>query len=470
MKNIHLLAFLIVIIISINWSYQLKTKRHNHIKKIKSIQNHSKINNTTLHCTSSKNNNTNFTVKEKEKKHLIKKRKMIKAPTSKIDPFTLHNYFLSNSSVQLPSLYHSSSYLSDTYLFFFFGYHKENNYNTKIYLYDLVNSNISEIHYEKNLLLKDRHSTSISKHPNDTSLWFYGGFSKRNVLNDLVKFDLITKKFSIESFHYKNLTKRGRYGHKSSFINSTTMIVFGGKDNDENYLNDLLIINLSSKTILPFNNRYPFPFPRSDFIFEQGLNDSLFLFGGNSKKGPLNDMYVLDTKNLNWSQINQSGMIPSPRSHMGYIRKNETFSIIAGGCDELLSQCYDDIFYLDLINMRWTKILNKKSSYPPRGQLSLILYRNDLFFFGGCDFDHCYSDIYTMRLEDITKEDSEIIEEKECDLECNNGRCYKEKCICDKGFTGQSCNLTTIVGDIKEEEEKRKQYKHIIQTYLGKDR
>lgn len=464
MKNIHLLTFFIVALISINWSYQLKTQRHNHLKKIKSkneTYNHSKINTTNNTCiSSSKKNNI---VKEN-----VKKRKMIKYPVSKIDPFTLHNYSLSNTSIQLPSLYYSSSYLSETYLLFFFGYHKENNYNTKIYLYDLVNSNISEINYEKNLLLKDRHSTSISKHPNDTSLWFYGGFSKRNVLNDLVKFDLISKHFSVESLYYKNITKKGRYGHKASFINSTTMIVFGGKDNDENYLNDLLLINLSNHTIVTVNNSNSLPSPRSDFIFEQGLNDSILLFGGNSKKGPLNDMYVIELKSLNWSQINQSGTIPSPRSHMGYIRKNETFSIIAGGCDELLSQCYGDIFYLDLINMKWTKILNKRWSYPPRGQLSLIIYRSDLFLFGGCDFAHCYSDVYMMRLEDINKEDSEIIEEEECDLECNNGRCYKQKCICDKGFIGQSCNLTTIVGDIKAEEEKRKKYKQIIQTYLGK--
>lgn len=110
------------------------------------------------------------------------------------------------------------------------------------------------------------------------------------------------------------------------------MVVFGGWDGDYTCYNDLHIFNLSSfEWVTPRTQGFP-PSPRYGHSFSY-INNQLVIFGGASLRQEgkleekeeegdnvpditlryLNDVKVLDTETLRWSQPSLSGKPPSPR-------------------------------------------------------------------------------------------------------------------------------------------------------------
>lgn len=451
----------------------------NHTKYINRPQNQTKQNSTRIMNSTILNiNQTNYTLhqnntslsKNKTKNNDINIQRIY--PTSNIDSFTLHTYNFSNTSLTIsPPINSFSSYSIDSYLFLFFGAQNINKYNSKVYLYDILTSNFQIMNYtlaHYDLPPQNRKGQSMSVDANHT-FWFYGGESQmEGILHDIVSFNLINRAFSVESQNFKyNVTKsnKSRTGHKSIFINSTMMVVFGGQNEKGELLNDGLLVDIQNRTITDLNltNNKTLPSPRENFIFIKGImNNTFLIFGGNGMKEVYNDMFMFNSTSFTWNKINQTGEIPSPSSDMGYVWKNKTSLLVAGGCNYEKKVCYDDVYLLDLKLLKWSKILNKKFSFPPRGKLALMYYKDNLFVYGGCNLDRCYNDLYMMR---ITLEANEITNKvisnktkENCEPKCQNGKCKKGKCICNPGYIGNSCDKLTILGKENKQQEEFNEY------------
>ena len=61
--------------------------------------------------------------------------------------------------------------------------------------------------------------------------------------------------------------------------------------------------------------------------------DSLFIFGGGNSKEMLNDIWMFDTLIMKWSQLDNRGVVPTPRAGYGLVSVSTDEFIIYGGGD-----------------------------------------------------------------------------------------------------------------------------------------
>jgi len=111
----------------------------------------------------------------------------------------------------------------------------------------------------------------------------------------------------------------------------------------------------------------------------------LVVFGGTDGVRRFNDVYILDTSNWSWSNINCSGELPAPRfSHSATIvRSGESeFLLVIGGCSP---GSQNDAYLLDLQSFVWQRI--RLSLENPSSMMlvkfSLVASGNLLYFVGG---------------------------------------------------------------------------------------
>ena len=125
-----------------------------------------------------------------------------------------------------------------------------------------------------------------------------------------------------------------------TYNESGTLYIFGGheksnKIHDEVYLYD---INASKwYESIPIKASIPTPRYNSGcFVFQR----SLFIFGGNTNRGPLNDLWSYDTVDLSWAEVQISNS-PSFRYLFSYCsgvhQGKFLFAIYGGYKDEGIS-------------------------------------------------------------------------------------------------------------------------------------
>lgn len=94
-------------------------------------------------------------------------------------------------------------------------------------------------------------------------------------------------------------TPKARAGH-SAVIVGDTMVIFGGRDEDNNKLNDLWLFNFSTYFWEPIRVDDPLPLPRSGHSACM-YKDMMLIFGGiHEVTKELNDMYLFDFRNRRW--------------------------------------------------------------------------------------------------------------------------------------------------------------------------
>ena len=96
-----------------------------------------------------------------------------------------------------------------------------------------------------------------------------------------------------------------------------------------------------------------------------------FLFGGidhASPPGPSNDIYRLKLKNdaFTWSKINATGLAPLPRWRHTANVFDETSVVIFGGFHSSTNR-FNDIHVLDTVSLSWTQPVEQQSDFTPRG-------------------------------------------------------------------------------------------------------
>ena len=249
--------------------------------------------------------------------------------------------------------------------------------------------------------------------------------AKQEMDDDIYLFNINTKRWTIPN----PVGQRpcGRYGHKISVIQhaetlkdsssksgGTKLFLFGGQF-DDLFFNDLYSFNLASfrKTDSHWDVIKPETFsppPMSNHVMCT-FDNKLYVFGGVTVAGLLNDIFMYDPTINDWKFIvgkpgrAQDG-IPKPRQeHSCLVYKN--LMCIYGGKDEE-GFYLSDLWFFNFMSQKWFKFPEEKSQivdkikdnkvspncleYQPLGRsghsMSLLQKENKILIMGGDKLDY----------------------------------------------------------------------------------
>ncbi|PRW20510.1 acyl- -binding domain-containing 4 [Chlorella sorokiniana] len=150
-----------------------------------------------------------------------------------------------------------------------------------------------------------------------------------------------------------------RGGHSGVLVGSR-LFVFGGEDVMRRPLGELLVLDLATWRWSRPETSGTAPGPRSAHAAALYRDRYLLVFGGGSVAHCNNELWVLDTETMEWSQPEAEGPVPPPRAgHAGAIL-GDTWFIVGGGNNT--SGCAD-MYALDLSPLgaepvQWTLVGN----------------------------------------------------------------------------------------------------------------
>ncbi|SCU99981.1 LAMI_0G02102g1_1 [Lachancea mirantina] len=187
----------------------------------------------------------------------------------------------------------------------------------------------------------------------------------------------------------------GRYGHKIAVIATTQMktklYVFGGQF-DDTYFNDLAVFDLSS--FRRPNSQWQFikpnsltPPPLTNHVMV-AYDYKLWVFGGDTHQGLINDVYVFDPNLNNWQHIETAGEKPPPVQEHSAVLLGELMCVM-GGKDEQDSYL-NCVYFLNLRTWKWFKLPHFKVGIPQgrSGHSLTVLGNKKILVMGGDKFDY----------------------------------------------------------------------------------
>ena len=167
-----------------------------------------------------------------------------------------------------------------------------------------------------------------------------------------------------------------RWGHSATTVESCYVFIFGGWDSQYQY-NDTWLLNTSKQTFVKLETAGDIPSSRSGHSFTLSYElKSLFLFGGSvCKNGDyhfFNDLYKFNPSSFHYEKIIQSGDIPSPRSQHSTILLDSNHILLIGGYNG--TTILNDVYVLNLRNFNWSKI-ETTGTKPPTKNINIQAYR-----------------------------------------------------------------------------------------------
>ena len=185
--------------------------------------------------------------------------------------------------------------------------------------------------------------------------------------------------------------------------------------------------------LLPFHKietRNPGPLAR-DGHGMIAVEDQMYIAGGNSPKGPLKDLWKLDTSRREWKRLADMSGLPRYSFSMHLLWKH--YIIVFGGCPGIRNTnlMLNDLMIYDIENDGWTrKEYNQQSPIPKprcRHGSNIIIRENgiaEMYVFGGyCGEGYKMKDVwkatFTARGKDI-----DVLWERLPDMKRKTHRCF----------------------------------------------
>ncbi|XP_074747602.1 rab9 effector protein with kelch motifs [Strix uralensis] len=125
------------------------------------------------------------------------------------------------------------------------------------------------------------------------------------------------------------------------------------------------------------------PLPRTFHTSSAAVGDCLYVFGGGDKGAePVQDqrLHVFDTATLTWSQPDTHGDPPAPRHGHAVVAVGTKLFIHGGLAGDVF---YNDLFCIDINDMRWVKIPATGDIPGGRASHSSAVFRDHVYIFGG---------------------------------------------------------------------------------------
>lgn len=184
------------------------------------------------------------------------------------------------------------------------------------------------------------------------------------------------------------------------------MIIFGGADSSQ-YFDDVWSLDLASfiwQSLTPTGTP-PAPRHSATAIYDS-LESCMIIFGGKDGKGLFNDLWALDLTigNEAWSELFVSGDLPvEVAGHIAAYDCTTRRMYIFGGYFYPPFIYPEDVFYLDLNNLEWTRISLHPAPIGRRDLCGDFDYRNRrLIIYGGNRYyDYYFGDTYTFAVPPI---------------------------------------------------------------------
>ena len=212
-------------------------------------------------------------------------------------------------------------------------------------------------------------------------------------IQDFIFFDFTNLTFS------KIFAKDGppkSYAHKA-VVYENSMYVYGGYDYDKTYYTDLYCFDFKKmnwKTIKT-TGRSP-----GNRLYHQMciINDELFLYGGLNNydySSICSDLYLFDIPKNNWKLIETQNSISRSYTSMIPISKSKLF--LFGGWNGYSNEKGSFIYNIPL--QKWISVENIDDFPGERFSMSIALYQNDIFIFGGKNLRIGYNGIFKCNFQ-----------------------------------------------------------------------
>ena len=174
---------------------------------------------------------------------------------------------------------------------------------------------------------------------------------------------------------WKRIDANGPVGLSSptmAYANDS-IYLFGGKHDDKTCSNDIWMYHGSRWILLEATNKPPGRFGCTmDPFFN---NEKLVIFGGQNGDTCLNDLYIFDTKTLNWEKIEVENP-PSPRAgHASAAAENQL--VIFGGRNNN-NTYFNDLYEYDFSSEKWFRIGEDLSNIPSPRALHTAFWLTDV--------------------------------------------------------------------------------------------
>ncbi|KAF8492373.1 hypothetical protein F5888DRAFT_1858822 [Russula emetica] len=219
-------------------------------------------------------------------------------------------------------------------------------------------------------------------------LFLFGGYvqSSWSLSSDL--YVISTRDFSTTLLKTSGDVPSPRYGH-SAVLSSTILLIWGGIMQNQALDDSLYLLNLVSRewTCILVNG----PGPGGRYYHTMTLVGSkLFVFGGRTAKGRLNDIWALDLDCLNskpfWESYEPApgNEEPLPRNVHVSVTTGDRI-IIFGGYDG--QHVFNDTWSFNISTRKWTELQCTGSIPSPRGGHAAVLIDDVMYVFGGRAID-----------------------------------------------------------------------------------
>ncbi|KAG0340527.1 hypothetical protein BG004_006363, partial [Podila humilis] len=221
------------------------------------------------------------------------------------------------------------------------------------------------------------------------SVYVFGGCDSKTCYNTLYIFDADTMHWT-QPKTYGSIPPPCR-AHSSTLVDNKRLYVFGGGDGPQ-YFNELYMLDTDTLTWTNPQTTGTRPCRRRAHT-TCVYNNCIYVFGGGDGVQALNDTYVLNLSDMHWSELKTTGTVPISRGyHTSNLIKSQF--IVYGGSDG--HECFSDVHVLDLETREWTKIDINRAL--PRLSHTSTQVGSYLFVVGGHDGSRYSCDVVMLNL------------------------------------------------------------------------
>ncbi|KAJ8492059.1 hypothetical protein OPV22_013780 [Ensete ventricosum] len=225
---------------------------------------------------------------------------------------------------------------------------------------------------------RDSHSSAIVGH----KMVVLGGTNGTKKVNDIHILDLRTKEWSQPNCN--GTPPSPRESHTATVIGDGKLLIFGGSGEGEaNYLNDVHVLDLKNMTWTSPEVKGDPPAPR-DSHTAIAIGDKLLIYGGDCGDRYHGEVDVLNMETMTWSRLAVKGSSPGVRAGHAAVNIGTKVYVVGGVGDK---QYYSDVWVLDVGTCSWAQL--EIRGQQPQGRFShtAVVTNNDIAIYGGCGED-----------------------------------------------------------------------------------
>eukprot|EP01121_Diplochlamys_sp_Union-15-3_P022534 TRINITY_DN9626_c0_g1_i1.p1 TRINITY_DN9626_c0_g1~~TRINITY_DN9626_c0_g1_i1.p1 ORF type:complete len:537 (+),score=87.91 TRINITY_DN9626_c0_g1_i1:197-1612(+) len=235
-------------------------------------------------------------------------------------------------------------------------------------------------------------------------LFILGGGDGENYLNDLYILDTETMAWS--QAYTAGTSPCARSRHTATLTGNRLFVIAGGGDTGRVY-NDVYVLDTETMAWSRPNIKGPQLIARWGHSTTLLSNNRLLVFGGHDGTRMLNDVHILDTDTLTWSQPTiqvPSDIMPCPRA--GHTATFVTYGnvkklLLFGGGDG--NKIYNDLYLIDLDTFQCEAPVIKGPLPAARCAHTTNLVDGKLIVFGGGDGSRRFKDVYVLDTVEMFK-------------------------------------------------------------------